>query len=108
MNSSSNAPTQQQRFRRRLPYILTSLLSSVHRVAANAGRPQSLNGLVFFTATQNQPNEEVSHRPPNYHVNLKTAADLSPDQIERILAIVNENRTNKLEFEKPRRRIEQK
>ena len=88
----SSAPSTKPQ--RKNPYILSSLLNSINYIGFNTGAPDKFNGLVFFGA-------EKSDKHKGYHVNMKSAASLTQDQIDRILQIVNEGRETPITFERP-------
>ena len=92
-------PKSRQTRQRKTPYILSSLLSSVHRVAYNNKYPQNFNGLVFFNADK--------HKEDNsYHILMKNCDSLNDDQLARIIAIINETHEKKdFTFEKPKRQV---
>ena len=94
--NAQHQPTKQDQ-QHKMPYILSSLLSSVNSVASSNGNPEKFDGLVFFSAEKNE-------RRKGYHVVTKNTIMLNQNQIDRILQIVNEGRENPLTFERPARK----
>lgn len=88
---SSQQPQSQQR---RTPILLKSLLGKVHAVAHEIGDPETYGGIVFYTADKSKH----GRRPNSYHIRLNNATELTNSQIERIVAIVNEERPEDQQF----------
>ena len=83
------------------PILLKTLLGKIHFTAREIGNPESFQGVVFFKADKTERG-----RPDSYHVLLNNTTELTQDQINRIVDIINESRPSDQKFvveSKPRK-----
>ena len=85
----------------KLPKLLKNLLGKIHYTAREISNPETFTGIVFFKA-----DKITRGRPDSYHITLNNSTELTEEQINRIVAIINESRPEDQKFvveSKPRK-----
>ena len=75
------------------PILLKTFLGKVHYIAREIGNPESFDGIVFYKA-----NKTDHGKPNSYHVVLNNSTELTNDQINRIVDIINESKPTDKKF----------
>ena len=69
---------------RTLPTLFRTLIGHVNKSANRIGRPEKFTGIILFNAERNSEQK-------TYKISLRRSTALTKDQLDRVVAILNEN-----------------